>query len=137
MAISSGTSKVDYDNPLLEYTGNTDRILDDLGSQLLTAINPWDTGLVAVSDCDICATTGYARNRKQVLTEQIKISYNNIRGFYPDVQERMLVDTERKLLDNITRYLEKFVKFERIDDISGNGIIIRATLDPNDFPDEF
>lgn len=127
MAISSGKSDVDYNDPLIDID------LGKLGWKDLAIDSAAVTGqpLVASSyTIDTCAWPA----RQQVVTEQVKLSMDQLRGRYPHDKDMVIWETKNKAIEYLLNYVRKFVKVDVKEDWADNSMTITARFDPQDMP---
>ena len=127
MAISSGKSDVDYNDPLIDID------LGKLGLKDLAIDSAAVSGqpLVASSyTIDTCAWPA----RQQVVTEQVKLSMNQLYGRYPRDRDIMVWEAKDKAVEYILNYVRKFVKVDVKEDWEDNSMTITARFDPQDMP---
>lgn len=127
MAISSGKSDVDYNDPLIDID------LGKLGWKDLAIDSAAVTGqTLAVSGCaiDACAWPAH----QQVVTEQVKLSMNQLHGRYPHDRDMMVWEAKDKAVEYILNYVRKFVKVDVKEDWEDNSMTITARFDPQDMP---
>lgn len=127
MAISSGKSTVDYNDPLIDID------LSKLGWKDLAIDSAAVAGQPLVASdytIDTCAWPV----RQQVVSEQVKISMNQLNGRYPRDRDLVIWEAKDKAIEYLLNYVRKFVKVDVKEDWSDNSMTITARFDPQEMP---